>query len=201
MTWPGRRNHYGISSNQNGSPVKSFVSWSHAFAIKAFRIFLNAWICVAVNPSSARIVGISTLIWSETVIGSPGPELSIFLTWTKAFFVNKEICYDWLRMEKPTKITYLLFGSFLGGALIHNGIAAVFGAEEPVFFLVSLLSGLGFVGSVFYNLFTRIKKGVPKDIWKLGWLGFFGITSLACSQCPGLLLSFLFWGFFFFKKK
>jgi hypothetical protein len=97
-------------------------------------------------------------------------------------------------MEKETKITYLLFGLIILFIILHNAFSAFFKTEEPVSFILTLVFTLGFAISVIYNTITCIRKGEPKDLWKLGWLGLLGLSGLVGST--GLYGFFGFFGFF-----
>lgn len=103
-------------------------------------------------------------------------------------------------MKKGTKITYWLFFSFLLFTLIHNLMSAVWGIEEATFFLLALLSLAGFLISVIVNLIAFLCKGKPNDIWKLGYLGIFGILGFA-SWPPRMIPFALFILFLFFLAK
>lgn len=71
-------------------------------------------------------------------------------------------------METQTKISYLL-------AILYIIAGILYGAN---YFRISSIVQLllfAFVVSVFYSVVTFIKKDKPKDLWKLGWLGFVGL--------------------------
>jgi hypothetical protein len=100
-------------------------------------------------------------------------------------------------MEKQTKLSYQLVAAFFILAVLHNLVYGLLGMEEPFFFTLSLLSFLGFILSLFYNIFTYLKKGIPQDIWKLGWLGLLGLVGLLPrfgSEFYGLYGFFAFFG-------
>lgn len=99
-------------------------------------------------------------------------------------------------MSKQVKLSYLLFVLAIIFSILHNLIYALFKFEEPVFFILVLLSFLGFFVSIIYNLITYITKGKPKDLWKLGWLGLFGLVGLIPGFRCGLFGFFGFFGFF-----
>lgn len=81
-------------------------------------------------------------------------------------------------MEKQTKITYVLFGLTILSAILHNAIFWFLKMEEPVFFVLTLVFGLGFALSVVYDVVLVLRKREPKDLWKLGFLGLFGLLGL-----------------------
>jgi len=54
-------------------------------------------------------------------------------------------------MKKQTKISYLLFGLTAFSFILHNAIFAVFKIEEPVFFILTFLFGLGWVILIIRN--------------------------------------------------
>ena len=97
-------------------------------------------------------------------------------------------------MEKQTKITYILLGLAVLSAIVHNAFYGVFKIEEPVFFFLTLVFVFGFVISVVFNTFSYIRKGEPKDLWKLGFLGLLGLLGLVAT--PGFYGLFGFFGFF-----
>lgn len=61
-------------------------------------------------------------------------------------------------MKKQTIITYSLLGSAIIFFILHNLIYTIFKFEEPVFFVLSLLTAFGFFISVIYNIVTDIKN-------------------------------------------
>ena len=98
-------------------------------------------------------------------------------------------------MEKQIKITYLLFGLTILSIIFHNALYGLFEIEERVFFALTFGFTFGFAISVINNTFTYIKKGEPKDLWKLGWMGLVGLIGLI----PGFSYGFFgFFGFFGF---
>ncbi len=97
-------------------------------------------------------------------------------------------------MEKQTKIIYLLFGLSILSVVLHNAFYGLFQIEEPVFFILTFVFTLGFIISVIYNTITHVKRGEPEDLWKLGWLGLFGLIGFFTS--PGFYGLFGLLGFF-----
>jgi len=97
-------------------------------------------------------------------------------------------------MKWQTKLSYLFFLLTVLSILFHNVFFGFFEKEEVVFFFLTFLFLIGFVISVVYNLITYSKRGQPEDLWKLGWLGIFGLIGLF------LNLNFGFFGFFGLKK-
>ena len=81
-------------------------------------------------------------------------------------------------MSRQTKIPVLLYFGAVASAILHNVIYAIFKFEEPVFFCLTFLLVIGFLGTVGYNIYTYLKKGEPKDLWKLGFLGFIGFLGI-----------------------
>lgn len=104
-------------------------------------------------------------------------------------------------MEKQTRITYLLLGLAVLLSVLHNLVYALFGVEEPVFFSLTLLSFLGFLVSIGYNIFTYIRRGKPKDLWKVGWLGLLGLVGLLPNFGSGFYGLYGFFAFFGLKKR
>jgi len=104
-------------------------------------------------------------------------------------------------MGKQTKISFLLLGLAVLSAVLHNAVFGLFGVEEPVFFSLTLLLFLGFLVSLSYNIITYIRKGKPKDLWKLGWLGLLGLVGLLPGFGPGFYGLYGFFGFFGLRKK
>lgn len=91
-------------------------------------------------------------------------------------------------MAKQIKITYVLFGLSILSVILHNAISTYFEIEEPVFFVLTFVFLLFFVISVIYNTISYIKKGEPRDLWKVGFLGLFGLI--------GLIMGLGFYGLF-----
>jgi hypothetical protein len=88
-------------------------------------------------------------------------------------------------MEKQTKITYLLAILLVFVSIFQK---EVFKLEEP--FILIFPFAFGFVLSVIQNTFSYFRKGKPKDLWKIGFIAFFGLIGLL----PGF--SYGFFGFF-----
>lgn len=99
-------------------------------------------------------------------------------------------------MEKQTKITYLLFGLTILSIILHNAFYGLFEIEERVFFSLTFAFIFGFVISVVNNTFTYIRKGEPKDLWKIGFLGLLGLIGLFPQFSPGFFGLFGLFGFF-----
>lgn len=104
-------------------------------------------------------------------------------------------------MEKQTKLPFIFIISTIISSILHNFIYGLFGIEEPVFFFLTLVLLSAFIISTVYNVFTYIRYGKPKDIWKLGWLGLFGLIGLIPTFGPGLYAFFGFYAFFGLKRK
>jgi len=104
-------------------------------------------------------------------------------------------------MEKQTKLSYYLLASSIISSVLHNVVYGLFGVEEAIFFSLTLLLALAFIISIFYNIFTYIKNGKPKDLWKLGWLGLLGLIGFLPNFGPGFYGFYGFFGFFGLKKK
>ncbi|MBU0471202.1 MAG: hypothetical protein KKF89_01720 [Nanoarchaeota archaeon] len=65
-------------------------------------------------------------------------------------------------MRKSLKIMIYAFTGFIVLAILHNLVYAVFGFEEPLFFILSLLSLIIFVIFAIYNLAILAKKAGKK---------------------------------------
>jgi len=90
-------------------------------------------------------------------------------------------------MEKQTKITYLLATLLIFVFIFQK---EVFKLGEPASFFLIFPFAFGFVLSVIQNTFSYFRKGKPKDLWTLGFMGIFGLIGLF----PGF--SYGFFGFF-----
>jgi len=99
-------------------------------------------------------------------------------------------------MEKQTKITYILVGLSVISVILHNAFYGFFKIEEPVFFILTLIFAISFVVSVIYSTVSYFKRGIPKDLWKLGWLGLLGLLGLIPGLNYGFFGLFGFLGFF-----
>ena len=98
-------------------------------------------------------------------------------------------------MEKRTLTSFALFSGSLLAAFVHNQLSALCQREEPLSLIAFFLLLGAFFISLIYNVVTYTKKGIPEDLWKLGWLGLFCLLGLV----PGLKISFFgFAGFFGF---
>jgi len=93
-----------------------------------------------------------------------------------------------LGMEKQTCVPYAFILAFFIGFVGHNlayALGVAFGEnlfftilEVGLFLLATIIAPLGFLGSLIYNTYTYITKKQPADIWKLGFLGIFGIITI-----------------------
>ena len=61
------------------------------------------------------------------------------------------------------KITLWLLAAFLLAVIAHNAIYAVFGVEEPVFFITALIVVVLFIASLIYNTIKIIKSRPRKN--------------------------------------
>ena len=95
-------------------------------------------------------------------------------------------------IEKETLLPLWLFSTAVCTVVIHNAIYAIFGVEESIFFFVSLVLILAFWISIIYDINIYLTKGQPADIWKLGFLGVFGVLSIFAP------IMIIFYGFFIF---
>lgn len=103
-------------------------------------------------------------------------------------------------IEKETFLPFWLLITAIISAAIHNFTYGFLRVEEAVFFILALLLALGFFISVVYNVVTYINQGKPEDIWKMGWLGLFGLIGLLLFD-PMFFGFFVFFAFFGLKRK
>ena len=101
-------------------------------------------------------------------------------------------------MEKGTRISYIGILGFFVASILHNVMYA-FGWTflDVGFFLLSLILLLIGLLSLPINLIGYFMRGKPKDIWKLGWLGFLGIAFAWMTPYSMVLLALF--GFFLLK--
>jgi len=104
-----------------------------------------------------------------------------------------------LKINTVKKI-YLLFGLAILSVILHNAFYGIFKIEEPVFFILTFAFIFAFVISVIYSTVTYVRKGEPKDLWNLGWIGLFGLIGLIPGFKFGLFGFFGFFGFFAAKE-
>lgn len=106
-------------------------------------------------------------------------------------------------MEKQTQISYTLAGLYVILKILRApGVNILDPKDYNLANFVGLASTVLlalFIISVFYNVITYIKKDKPKDLWKLGWLGFVGLLGLFIA--PGLSVLSPFLGFFGLMRK
>jgi len=103
-----------------------------------------------------------------------------------------------LKMGKQISIIYLLFFLVLISIFFHNFLSGFFEFEEIVFFILTFVFFVLMVISLFYNAVTYFRKGEPKDIWKIGFLGLFCFLGPIIN--PGFYGFFGFFGFLGAKK-
>jgi hypothetical protein len=100
------------------------------------------------------------------------------------------------RMTKRIILCYVLIVLSALFAVLHNILSAAQNGEDVLFFVLTLVFTVGFVASVLYCTVSYIKKGEPKDLWKLGWIGLLGLLGLVPQLTYGLFGFFGFFGFF-----
>ncbi|MBR9680606.1 MAG: hypothetical protein GOU98_02155 [Candidatus Altiarchaeota archaeon] len=104
-------------------------------------------------------------------------------------------------MKNGVKLTYTLAILSILFPILHNVFYAIFGIEEAVFFLLSLLVIVLFPISAVFNFYTYKKTGEPKNIWKLGFLGLLGPLLVVLLNTSNSMLGLMgFFGFFALKK-
>ena len=81
-------------------------------------------------------------------------------------------------MSKAVNTIYSSFVATVVFAVAHNLFYAVFEAEEAVFFILTLVSFLIFLGALFTSTVTFLIDRRPRDLWKVGFLGLFGSMSV-----------------------
>jgi len=73
-------------------------------------------------------------------------------------------------MEIQTKISYLLAILYIIAGILYSAKYFTVSSITQVLLFI-------FLASVFYNVITFVRKDKPRDLWKLGWLGFVGLFS------------------------
>lgn len=61
-------------------------------------------------------------------------------------------------MKKRIKIALWLLGLFVLFVMLHNVFYAIFKFEDPVFFFLSVIFAILFVGAVFCDIFIYIER-------------------------------------------
>jgi len=74
-------------------------------------------------------------------------------------------------MSKQLWLIWLLFLVMITSVIFHNLFYAIFGFEDAVFFILSLLCFFGLIIYLDYNIYTKITKKQPKDLWLVGFVG------------------------------
>jgi hypothetical protein len=93
-------------------------------------------------------------------------------------------------VEKQTAVTFALAGLAMLALISHEFFMAVFDLQNVIFFPLLVIYIFAFPMSLIYNTYTYHHERKPKDIWKIGFLGLFGILG----AFPGLEVAF--YGFF-----
>ena len=101
-------------------------------------------------------------------------------------------------IEKETLLPFWLLGSAIITVIAHNLTYAFFPTIGAVFFIVAQLLILAFFAAVIYDIMLYLNKGIPADVWRLGWLGVFGMLSIFI---PLMVFFYGFFGFFGLRKK
>lgn len=97
-------------------------------------------------------------------------------------------------VTKRVKFINLALSLSVALFLIHY-IVGFFMARELVFLVMSGLFLLGFFILLIYSLIEFAVEKTPEDLWKLGFLGCFGLVGLLPGLAPAFAL-FVFFGFF-----
>ncbi len=95
-------------------------------------------------------------------------------------------------MTKRIKLVYLSFFGSLVSLLIHNLLYGVTKVEEWFFLGVTFLFIIAFVVILFYSVMEFVIDKEPVDLWKVGFLGIFGLIGMI----PGFSIGFGFFVFF-----
>jgi hypothetical protein len=83
-------------------------------------------------------------------------------------------------VSKRTKLAYIIAGTSISSIIIHNFSFAIFGFEEPVFFLLGIITLPLFFIYVIYQSIFHFRTGKPKDWWKasiltISFISFLGL--------------------------
>jgi len=103
-------------------------------------------------------------------------------------------------MEKRTKITYYLFFSFVLFSILHNALFLFLEFQEKISFFIGLFSFFAFLLYLVAGTIIHVKKGKPKDWWKIGFLGFIGLFGFIPQFGPIFFGFYFLFGFYGFKK-
>ena len=103
-------------------------------------------------------------------------------------------------VEKRTKVTIWLFVSSLVCIVAHNMIYGIWQLEEPLFTLAALVFIVAFLIATVWNSYTRIRFGWPADIWKVAYIGFFGLIGFIPTVHYWLCIFFVLFFLFLLKN-
>lgn len=105
-------------------------------------------------------------------------------------------------MDRGTKTSYLLLLSFVI-YLVANYLLLLSSPESTAVVALQfagLLIFILFVISMLVNIFTYLRNGKPKDLWKLGFIGIIGFLGFLPGFGQGFFGLYGFYGFFGFKN-
>ncbi|MBT3985190.1 hypothetical protein HOD38_00050 [archaeon] len=74
-------------------------------------------------------------------------------------------------MSRQLRIIWLLFSISIISTVLHNFFYAIFKFEDAIFFILSILCFFILIGYLIYNIYTKITKKQPKDLWIVGFVG------------------------------
>lgn len=97
-------------------------------------------------------------------------------------------------MTKRIKYLYFSFLSSLVSIIVHNLTSVFIGKEEWLFFCLAILFAVAFLVLLFYTTMEFIITKEPSDLWKAGFLGFFGLIGLIPGFGPSFFGFFCFFG-------
>jgi hypothetical protein len=105
------------------------------------------------------------------------------------------------KIEKMTRLSFILFSAALVSLTIHNALYGIWRVEEAVFSLLALTLFVAFLVSVMWNIVTFLRFGWPADIWKIGFIGAFGLIGLVPDIGCNFFAFFVLFGLFILRPR
>ena len=103
------------------------------------------------------------------------------------------------KIEKMTRLSFILFSAALVSLTIHNALYGIWRVEEALFSLLAITLFVAFLVSVIWNIVTFLRFGWPTDIWKVGFIGVFGLMGLIPNLGCNFFAFFVLFGLFILR--
>jgi len=99
-------------------------------------------------------------------------------------------------MTKKIQLIYASFIASMLSVLVHNILLSMMDVREWFFFGLAILLLMAFFIVLLYSIMEFIITKEPADLWKVGFLGLFGLIALVPGFGPSFFGFFALFGLF-----